>query len=94
MNDIIKARLAAYSPSFEVEQEIALFALWRAKFFAVAVFQGGTSLRIRHKLPRSTDDLDFMLLQPEPEFDWGPYPTRPSRRPPTSRVVATDRRSA
>ena len=82
MNDIIKARLATYNPSSEVEQEnatkeiiqeIALYALWRAKFFDVAVFQGGTSLRILHKLPRFSEDLDFMLLQPDPLFDWSPY---------------------
>lgn len=82
MNDIINARLASYKPSSEIEQEnatkeviqeIALYALWRAKFFDVAVFQGGTSLRILHKLPRFSEDLDFMLLQPDPRFDWGPY---------------------
>lgn len=82
MNDIIQARLASYKPVSEIEQEnaikeiiqeIALYALWRAKFFDVAVFQGGTSLRILHKLPRFSEDLDFMLLRPDPEFDWGPY---------------------
>ena len=82
MNDIIQARLASYKPGSAVEQEnatkeviqeIALYALWRAKFFEVAVFQGGTSLRILHKLPRFSEDLDFMLLQPDPDFDWGPY---------------------
>ena len=82
MNDIIKARLATYSPSSGIEQEnatkeiiqeIALYALWRAKFFDVAVFQGGTSLRILHKLPRFSEGLDFMLLQPDPLFDWEPY---------------------
>lgn len=82
MNDIIRARLATYNPATEIEQEnatkeilqeIALYALWRAKFFEVAVFQGGTSLRILHKLPRFSEDLDFMLLQPDPAFDWRPY---------------------
>jgi predicted nucleotidyltransferase component of viral defense system len=82
MIDIIQARLATYKPANEIEQEnatkeiiqeIALYALWRAKFFEVAVFQGGTSLRILHKLPRFSEDLDFMLLKPDPDFDWGPY---------------------
>ena len=59
----------------EIIQEIALYALWRAGFFEVAVFQGGTSLRILHQLPRFSEDLDFMLKQPDPEFDWSGYLT-------------------
>jgi hypothetical protein len=39
----------------------------------VATFQGGTSLRILHKLPRFSEDLDFMLIRPDPKFDWQPY---------------------
>ncbi len=82
MTDIIRARLATYDPSNDIErehatkeivQEIALYALWRAGFFEIAVFQGGTSLRILHKLPRFSEDLDFMLLRPDPAFDWSPY---------------------
>lgn len=82
MTDIIRERLATYDLSNDIErehatkeifQEIALYALWRAGFFDVAVFQGGTSLRILHKLPRFSEDLDFMLLRPDPVFDWSPY---------------------
>jgi len=82
MNDIIQARLSKYQVANTVEeenatkeiiQEVALYGLWRAKFFDVAVFQGGTSLRILHKLPRFSEDLDFMLLEPNPKFDWAPY---------------------
>jgi Nucleotidyl transferase AbiEii toxin, Type IV TA system len=82
MNAIIKARLASYKALSELEQEnatkeviqeIALYALWRANFFDVAAFQGGTSLRILHGLPRFSEDLDFMLLRPNPRFQWGPY---------------------
>ncbi|WP_425408164.1 nucleotidyl transferase AbiEii/AbiGii toxin family protein [Hyphococcus sp.] len=82
MNEIIHARLAGYKPANDVEaenatkeiiQEIALYGLWRAKFFELAVFQGGTSLRILHKLPRFSEDLDFMLLAPNPKFDWAPF---------------------
>ncbi len=82
MNEIIQARLASYNAINNVEaenatkeiiQEIALYGLWRAKFFEVAVFQGGTSLRILHKLPRFSEDLDFMLLEPDPKFDWAPF---------------------
>ncbi len=57
----------------EIIQEIALYALWRGDFFNVALFQGGTSLRILHRLPRFSEDLDFMLRSPNPEFDWTPY---------------------
>lgn len=82
MNEIIQARLASYKPANDVEaenatkeiiQEIALYGLWRAKFFELAVFQGGTSLRILHKLPRFSEDLDFMLLKSDPTFDWAPF---------------------
>lgn len=82
MNDIIQTRLASYKPANAIEeenatkeiiQEIALYGLWRAKFFDVAVFQGGTSLRILHKLPRFSEDLDFMLVEPDADFDWEPY---------------------
>lgn len=57
----------------EIMQEIALYALWRAGFFEVAAFQGGTSLRILHHLSRFSEDLDFMLKQPDPAFMWGSY---------------------
>jgi len=82
MNEIIQTRLASYDAANDVEeenaikeilQEIALFGLWRANFFDVAVFQGGTSLRILYRLPRFSEDLDFMLLDPDPQFDWTPY---------------------
>jgi len=59
--------------SKEIIQEIALYALWRADFFDVALFQGGTSLRILHGLPRFSDDLDFLLRAPDPDFRWAPY---------------------
>ncbi|ALJ16269.1 nucleotidyl transferase AbiEii/AbiGii toxin family protein [Sphingopyxis macrogoltabida] len=57
----------------QILQEIALYALWRADFFDVALFQGGTSLRILHGLPRFSEDLDFILREPDSAFDWSPY---------------------
>jgi predicted nucleotidyltransferase component of viral defense system len=57
----------------EIIQEIALYALWRADFFDVAAFQGGTSLRILHGLPRFSEDLDFILKEPDPDFAWSGY---------------------
>jgi predicted nucleotidyltransferase component of viral defense system len=82
MIELIQRRLDSYKPTNPVEeeqavkeilQEIALYGLWRADFFEVAAFQGGTSLRILHKLPRFSEDLDFILKEPNPEFEWGAY---------------------
>ncbi|PCI51136.1 MAG: hypothetical protein COB51_02515 [Moraxellaceae bacterium] len=79
MIDIIRQRLNRYGASNalmeehatkEIIQEIALYALWRTGFFEVAAFQGGTSLRILHRLPRFSEDLDFILKKPDPDFDW------------------------
>lgn len=68
-----KNRLEEENATKEIMQEIALYALWKADFFDVAVFQGGTSLRILHGLPRFSEDLDFMLLAPDRTFNWTPY---------------------
>jgi predicted nucleotidyltransferase component of viral defense system len=57
----------------EVMQEIALAGLYRRGFFGKAAFYGGTCLRIFHQLPRFSEDLDFSLLQPDPEFSLQPY---------------------
>ncbi|MCG7919953.1 MAG: nucleotidyl transferase AbiEii/AbiGii toxin family protein [Candidatus Thiodiazotropha lotti] len=57
----------------EILQEIALYSLWQAGFFEVAAFQGGTSLRILHGLPRFSEDLDFILKTPDPDFEWNTY---------------------
>jgi len=59
----------------EIAQEIALLGLWRAKFFEKAAFYGGTALRILHQLDRFSEDLDFSLLKPDPNFDLGNYET-------------------
>jgi predicted nucleotidyltransferase component of viral defense system len=52
----------------EIMQQISLAGLYRAGFFNKAAFYGGTCLRIFHKLPRFSEDLDFSLLQPENSF--------------------------
>jgi predicted nucleotidyltransferase component of viral defense system len=57
----------------EIMQEIALLGLWRAKFFEHALFYGGTALRILHKLPRFSEDLDFSLLKKDEKFDLKEY---------------------
>ena len=53
----------------EIIQEIALSGLYRAGFFDRAAFYGGTALRIFYGLRRFSEDLDFSLLAPDPDFD-------------------------
>ncbi len=52
----------------EILQEVALLGLWRAKFFERGAFYGGTALRILYGLDRFSEDLDFSLLAPDPNF--------------------------
>lgn len=59
----------------EILQEIALLGLWRSKFFEKAAFYGGTSLRILYGLDRFSEDLDFSLLEPLPDFELAGYST-------------------
>lgn len=54
----------------EMLQELTLYALWRQGFFDTAAFHGGTSLRILYGLPRFSEDLDFILREPDPTFRW------------------------
>jgi len=85
MIELIQKRLDSYKAIGPVEeeqatreilQEIVLYSLWRADFFNVAAFQGGTSLRILHGLPRFSEDLDFILKLPDRAFDWDHYLTK------------------
>ncbi|MFM8453449.1 MAG: nucleotidyl transferase AbiEii/AbiGii toxin family protein [Gammaproteobacteria bacterium] len=82
MNDIINTRLKKYqalSPEQEEDalkeilQEIILNSLANTDFFNEAVFQGGTALRILYNLPRFSEDLDFILRKPNPNFKWEIY---------------------
>lgn len=82
MIDLIRQRLASYKATNALEeeqatkeilQEVALYLLWRAGFFEVAAFQDGTSLRILYKLPRFSEDLDFILKEPNRDFQWTRY---------------------
>lgn len=78
MHDAVRRMLARYEPKSvdesvralrEIIQEVALLGLWRAKFFEHAAFYGGTALRILFGLDRFSEDLDFSLLTPSPEFN-------------------------
>ncbi len=79
MNPILENRLKQYTLQSkqdelnalkEIFQEIALAALSRTDFFKYAAFQGGTCLRILYGLPRFSEDLDFILLKKNPNFQW------------------------
>jgi len=79
---MIEQKLKSYSVSSEIEemqalreitQEIILASLGRTDFFNQATFQGETCLRIFHGLNRFSEDLDFTLLEPNPDFSWQKY---------------------
>lgn len=57
----------------EIMQEIALVGLQRSGFFEKAAFYGGTALRIFYHLDRFSEDLDFSLLEVDPDFLLEPY---------------------
>lgn len=57
----------------EVVQEIMLCGLSRAGFFHSAAFYGGTALRIFYGLDRFSEDLDFSLAAPDPDFRLDAY---------------------
>jgi predicted nucleotidyltransferase component of viral defense system len=80
--ELIQKKLAAYGAvnqldeehaTREILQEIALYGLWRTGFFNIAAFQGGTSLRILHGLARFSEDLDFIMKEPDSDFTWPVY---------------------
>ena len=82
MIELIQERLASYNAANQLEEEyavkeilqdIALYGLWRAGFFDIAAFQGGTCLRIVHGMGRFSEDIDFILKQPDPDFSWPVY---------------------
>ncbi len=54
-------------------QTVALYALEKAGFFDVASFYGGTALRLFYGLDRFSEDLDFSLIRPDPDFAFDDY---------------------
>lgn len=57
----------------QIMQEIALAGLQRSGFFEKAAFYGGTALRIFYEIDRFSEDLDFSLLEGNPNFSLEPY---------------------
>jgi len=79
---MIKEWLASYEPKNqeqafsalrEIMQEVSLAGLQRSGFFEKAAFYGGTALRIFYGLDRFSEDLDFSLLESDPNFSLEPY---------------------
>jgi predicted nucleotidyltransferase component of viral defense system len=79
---IIQDRLDSYQCSTAIEeeqalreitQEVALAALGRTDFFKYAAFQGGTCLRIFYGTNRFSEDFDFLLKEPDQNFNLDTY---------------------
>lgn len=74
MNSVIEQMLAQHEAGDrknsikEVVQEILLCGLSRSGFFRDAAFYGGTALRLFYSLDRFSEDMDFSLLAPDPDF--------------------------
>lgn len=80
--DVIDTRLQSYTCESvedeefalkEILQEIILYGLSMANFFSEGIFHGGTSMRILYGLQRFSEDLDFLLIKPNPNFNWQHY---------------------
>ena len=79
ITDVLKQRIDDYAPRNSVDQEnmlqelmqhYVLVSLARARMFDQAIFHGGTCLRILHGTGRFSEDLDFLLKKPDPDFRW------------------------
>jgi len=68
-----KTQTGAQQSLREIMQQTALAGLQRSGFFEKAAFYGGTALRIFYNLERFSEDLDFSLLEVNPDFSLEPY---------------------
>lgn len=82
MTDIFESMLSGYdiqtpddrrNAMYEVMQQVVLSGLYRGGFFKEAAFYGGTCLRIFHGLNRFSEDMDFSLLEKNPDFTLETY---------------------
>ena len=83
MNEAVVAMLKGYGPIVgphdednalkEIIQQITLLGLHRSGFLRKASFYGGTALRILYGLDRFSEDMDFCLVVPDPDFSFQPY---------------------
>ncbi len=81
----LSRKIREYQPEDELAQELVLAellqhfvlaSLARAGLFRVAAFHGGTFLRIIHSTDRFSEDLDFVLKEPDSGFRWQGYVER------------------
>jgi predicted nucleotidyltransferase component of viral defense system len=82
LHRVLSAKIREYGPANAVEQENVLqellqhyviASLSRTDLFRRAIFHGGTCLRIVHAMNRFSEDLDFLLKRPDPDFRWRDY---------------------
>ena len=82
IDDILKARFEQYAPANDLDQEnmlketmqhYILASLSKHGLFSEAIFHGGTCLRIVNGLARFSEDLDFLLKEPDEDFKWQKY---------------------
>lgn len=82
LDKVLSAKLGEYAPTNAVEQDnvlqelmqhYVLASLSRAGLFTEAMFHGGTCLRIVNGINRFSEDLDFLLKRPDPDFRWQGY---------------------
>lgn len=73
LNQYGKSKISEQTKIREILQQAALLGLERHGFFEKAAFYGGTALRILYGLDRFSEDLDFSLLKPNPNFDFLPF---------------------
>ena len=82
LDRVLSEKIREYAPANPVEQEnvlqelmqhYVLASLARAGLFTEAMFHGGTCLRIVCGMNRFSEDLDFLLKQPNPNFRWEGY---------------------
>ena len=69
----VKNNEEKYNAIKEIMQEFVLCGLSKAGFFNEAALYGGTALRIFYGLDRFSEDLDFALLNENPNFDLSAY---------------------
>ncbi|HOX06518.1 MAG TPA: nucleotidyl transferase AbiEii/AbiGii toxin family protein [Planctomycetota bacterium] len=82
IGELLRERIRQYGPANAVEQDnvlqeimqhFVLAGLSRSGFFSAAAFHGGTCLRILYGTSRFSEDLDFLLREPDPGFAWGQH---------------------
>lgn len=82
IEELLSGKIQEYNPKNAIEQDnvlqelmqhYCLVSMAKIGFFKFAEFHGGTFLRIVHKLQRFSEDLDFVLKKPDPQFTWKKY---------------------